>query len=110
TPEGDGGDMLIGFLVEQQRMEEALKLAVECGDQDVQQRTPLALLQVLTVLTARKAPHSHLLEEDEAILEKALSIHEKDVRFLFDLGTLRVMQGRNEEAIALYEASLAIQP
>jgi tetratricopeptide (TPR) repeat protein len=105
-----GRDGLISFLIRRERMGEALREGLDFSSRNLDERPPLALLQVMTLLAARKATMGLLQEDAEIVFEKAKGIHGNDLRFLFDLGTLRVMQGRDDEAIELYEEALRIRP
>jgi len=101
-------DVLALWLAEHQRADEALALAL--GKAVATNPVGAAIVvRVLTVAANQEQSPAKTSQADQVLLAAAKS-PTASVPFLLELGVLRVMQGRNPEAIALYEQALKSEP
>jgi tetratricopeptide (TPR) repeat protein len=102
----DGYEPLAMSLAKEGRTQEAVALCDEAGKADKSARPALRLAMVLL--------SGHATAEDlkraEPALQKALDNHKDELVLLANVANIRILQGRPDEAIALYRQILQRQP
>jgi tetratricopeptide (TPR) repeat protein len=118
------------WLVERGRLSDALALCFEKAPDDELSRQATVLVRVLTIAAARSMATGPDEVSAETMIAGALKsmaargpgtatqpaegntkqIEQRAVTLLLETGVLRLMQGRNDEALSLYEAALEIDP
>ncbi|MGQ0634353.1 MAG: tetratricopeptide repeat protein [Planctomycetaceae bacterium] len=105
----DGYRFLAVWLAERGRASEAIKLCLDRVSTSVDPvGSALALIRVCTV-AANRADAALDNPAAEQALEAAAATPQATAELLLELGVLRVMQGRDQEAISLYERALALK-
>jgi tetratricopeptide (TPR) repeat protein len=106
----DGYETLAVWLAEHARVDEALAIIVEkVASADVTFKARL-VVRVLTIAASRGEPKPANAAAAEQIFEAAFNSQPEQVGLLLETGVLRVMQGRNADALTLYERALAKDP
>src|SRR5204863_5117027 len=107
--EPGGYEALAVWLSEHSRLDDSLAIIVEkVAPADVT-RKALVLVRVLTIAASRGDPKPTNSAAAEQVFVAAFSA-QPDAALLLETGVLRIMQGRNADAIALYERALAKSP
>lgn len=104
-----GHQLLAVWLAERGRTGEAVTECLQMEGVDQPQRV-LTLIRILTIEANRTEHGSFDAAAAEELLARAEKADDVPVRILLELGVLRVMQGRDEEAIALYERARKKSP
>jgi tetratricopeptide (TPR) repeat protein len=107
--ETDGYGPLAVWLAERSRLDESLAIIVEKAASADIPRKALLIVRVLTVAASRGDPKPTNSAAAEQVFATAFSSH-PNATLLFETGVLRIMQGRNADAISLYERALAKDP
>ena len=98
------------WLAEHARVDEALAIAVEkVASADITRKATL-VVRVLTIAASRGDPQPTRSAAAEQVFLAAFTSQPEQAGLLLQTGVLRVMQGRNAEALALYERALAKDP
>jgi tetratricopeptide (TPR) repeat protein len=104
-----GYEPLAIWLAEHSRLDEALAvIAAKIAPADVPQKA-LVIVRVLTIGASRGDPKPAQSAAAEQVFTAAFS-SQPDATLLLATGVLRIMQGRNADAISLYERALAKDP
>jgi tetratricopeptide (TPR) repeat protein len=115
------------WLVERDRLNDALGLCLEKTSGEGLARQATTLVRVLTIAAARSVAAGPAQAKAEATIADALKLlpargsaaapkesgrptDEEVLSLALETGVLRLMQGRNDEALALYEVALKIEP
>ena len=107
--ETDGYGALAVWLAEHSRLEESLAIIVEKAAPADIPRKALLIVRVLTIAASRGEPKPTNSAAAEQVFVAAFS-SQPNATLLFETGVLRIMQGRNADAIGLYERALAKDP
>lgn len=99
-------DLLAMCLARQGRFEEAVGLCVEASSSDPGPRPA----NVVCAALLSGQPSAADFRKAEALFEKQVTAPSPDPEFLFRLATLRIVEGRPEEAIPLYEKVVQLRP
>lgn len=107
-----GYEFLAIWLAQRQRVDEALALSLEKSSGDDVAHEAIVLVRVLTIAAGRSStPPVESPAVQKAISAALESQKDKDsIQIMVELAVLRVMEGRDSEAIALSEAALAKAP
>ncbi|MEA1952002.1 MAG: hypothetical protein U9N87_11495, partial [Planctomycetota bacterium] len=97
---------LANAVAKQGRRLEAVKLCAEAAKNDDSDNPALALSSILLVAK----PSKEELALAEPVLSKALETHKDNLALLANMATLRVIQGRADEAAGLYKRVLEKKP
>lgn len=97
------------WLAARGRVDEALALCRNQSSITDPDRIASTMIQVLTI-AASQSDHSLAEEVLSEALAAVPSMDQSDIQLLLELGVLRVMLGKDEEAIPFYEQALAREP
>ena len=106
----DGYEALAMWLAEHARADEGLAIALEKGAAADNTRNALLVVRVLTIAASRGDTQPARTPVAEQVLLTALKSRPDETALLLETGVLRIMQGRNADAVALYERALAKNP
>ncbi len=93
-------------LAAQGRVNDAMQLCLEAAKSDPSPQAVRALASTLVLGTATSAD----FELADPVFAKALADNPSDAGLISNLADIRVVQGRVDDAISLYEKALALQP
>ena len=103
-------DSLAFWLADHNRLDEALALCLENAPGTDSGREASGVIRVLTIAATRlKDPLAQAPAAEKFLLATRAS-QPQNIQFLIEMGVLRVMQGRPEEALGFYEQALAAAP
>lgn len=105
-----GYQPLAQWLAERERFDDALAVCREHFTTQTALENTRAFVSVLTIAASRSRELSGAEAEITDRFDAARRSGQVDARALLELGVLRVMQGRDAEAVTLYEEALAQQP
>jgi tetratricopeptide (TPR) repeat protein len=97
---------LVASLVQQERITEALEICQKEADHT---NSPMPALALIGALTAGKAAITEVVQI-ERLIQKSLKDHPTDLRLLLGVATLRVLQGKTEEAIEHFRKVVQLNP
>jgi len=99
---------LANSLGQQGRIREAVQICIDAAKTDAGPQPAVLAASILTRAEAKAAPED--FEAAEPLLQDALKRHPADANLLFHVAGVRVVQGKNDEAVKLYEAVLQQAP
>jgi tetratricopeptide (TPR) repeat protein len=109
TP-GDGHEAYALWLATRGRIDEAMAVCREKLSPADPARGKKNLIRVLTIAASRSKSPESLAGKIDDIEAEVLQSKDANVPLLLELGVLRVMQGRDAEALRLYEQALHHDP
>jgi len=94
------------WLARHGKADEAVRSCLAAAPRDATPQTASTLSSVLHLAPVA----DELRSAAERVLAGALERHSEDAQLLFDIATLRLFQGRNQEAIRLFRRTLELDP
>lgn len=94
------------WLAQHGKADEAVRSCLEAAPEDATPQTASTLSSILHLAPVAE----ELRTAAESVLAGALERHSEDAQLLFDVATLRLFQGENQEAIRLFRRTLELAP
>jgi len=101
---------LVRWLSDKGRQTEAIRVCQAAAQQDPSPQPAAALAQVLTIGAGKSELDPSLQSQADQLLADAIKANPGHRQLLFCVATLRYMQGRADESIALYQQILQFAP